>query len=156
MKTCCKCRAVKPLAEFYKQRDKADGHQSACKACKAECQAAYHAKNTDRVRASKVAYNAKNADRKREYQAAYEKTDAGRAVRARSALKYRAEHPERIKAKNAVTHAIQAGRLTPQPCFCCGAKAEAHHPNYDAPLDVVWLCPPHHRQAHAIANLNQP
>jgi hypothetical protein len=45
-------------------------------------------------------------------------------------------------------------------CFKCGIektpahdeKPEAHHPDYSAPLDVVWLCSAHHKQAHALIN----
>ena len=37
--------------------------------------------------------------------------------------------------------------------FCeypnCSKKAEAHHPDYDRPLDVIWLCPQHHKALHA-------
>lgn len=34
-------------------------------------------------------------------------------------------------------------------CKDC-SKPEAHHPDYANPLDVVWLCPAHHKQAHAL------
>jgi hypothetical protein len=37
------------------------------------------------------------------------------------------------------------------PCLLCGEKAEAHHTDYDMLLDVIWLCPAHHKQAHAMA-----
>jgi len=49
--------------------------------------------------------------------------------------------------------ALRDGKIIALPCFVCGLKAEAHHPNYDAPLDVIWLCPPHHKQTHALAKL---
>lgn len=42
------------------------------------------------------------------------------------------------------------GLLKKQPCWVCGEKAIAHHPDYDRPLDVVWLCQPHHKQTHAL------
>jgi hypothetical protein len=58
--------------------------------------------------------------------------------------------PERKKAHMKVYHAIKNGVLIKEPCFMCGEKAEAHHPDYSRPLDVVWLCSQHHRQAHAI------
>ena len=38
--------------------------------------------------------------------------------------------------------------LTPQPCIHCGAKAHGHHENYDKPLEVIWLCPQHHKDRH--------
>lgn len=56
---------------------------------------------------------------------------------------------KRRKAKEAVKSALRNGSLTRQPCACCGAeKVEGHHPDYDAHLDVVWLCKIHHLQVH--------
>lgn len=63
---------------------------------------------------------------------------------------WRQEFPNRRRAQGQVQHALRAGRLTKQPCWVCGEKAVAHHPDYDRPLDVVWLCQPHHKQAHAL------
>jgi ribosomal protein S27AE len=41
------------------------------------------------------------------------------------------------------------GRLIRQPCEVCGEKkVEAHHDDYDKPLDVRWLCPAHHAETH--------
>lgn len=65
---------------------------------------------------------------------------------------WRKEFPERKNAQAKVYRALLSGKLTKQPCFLCGEIAEAHHPDYSRPLDVVWLCASHHRQAHAIAN----
>ena len=47
-------------------------------------------------------------------------------------------------------NAVRSGKIVPQPCWVCGEKAEAHHPDYDQPLSVVWLCPSHHKQTHAL------
>lgn len=44
-----------------------------------------------------------------------------------------------------------SGKVQRQPCFICGERAEAHHPDYSQPLSVTWLCPQHHKDAHAIA-----
>ena len=61
---------------------------------------------------------------------------------------WRKTFPERKNAHSKVYRALISGKLTKQLCFICGENAEAHHPDYSKPLDVVWLCPPHHRQAH--------
>ena len=61
---------------------------------------------------------------------------------------WRFKFPERKKAQGRVYTAIKSGRLVRLPCFVCGDNAEAHHPDYSRPLDVVWLCSPHHKQAH--------
>ena len=35
-----------------------------------------------------------------------------------------------------------------QPCLICGDYAEAHHPDYTNPFNVVWLCRKHHLATH--------
>ena len=61
---------------------------------------------------------------------------------------WRKQFPERKSAHIKIYHALKKGILFKQPCFMCGENAEAHHPDYSRPLDVVWLCSSHHRQAH--------
>lgn len=64
--------------------------------------------------------------------------------------KYRAGHPERAKANGAVNRAVRSGKLEKWPCQVCGdPKSVGHHPDYDNPLGVVWLCQTHHKAAHA-------
>ena len=58
-------------------------------------------------------------------------------------------YPERIKARDVVCHAIKDGRITRGNCGVCGkTNAEAHHEDYNKPLDIVWLCKEHHKQRH--------
>lgn len=55
------------------------------------------------------------------------------------------------KARTLVTKAIEHGELLRGPCYCGRTDVEAHHHNGYAPgheLDVVWLCPTHHKKAH--------
>jgi hypothetical protein len=54
------------------------------------------------------------------------------------------------------THAVKTGYLVREPCaFCGNPESQAHHPSYDTPLRVVWLCKKchplhHHRQWTAL------
>lgn len=75
--------------------------------------------------------------------------DSFRAKRSAYMVEYR-KREEKIKtrARSSVRRALVAGRLVRLPCVRCGARAEAHHPDYHKPLDVVWLCPLHHKEAH--------
>ena len=56
---------------------------------------------------------------------------------------FRKKNPEKVKAWQEVRTALQQGRLIkPDLCDKCGRKVplEAHHEDYDKPLDVQWLC----------------
>lgn len=58
------------------------------------------------------------------------------------------EKKKRIKARSILNHYLRDNHLSKQPCEVCGEMAEAHHDNYDKPLDVRWLCFKHHRKYH--------
>lgn len=52
-------------------------------------------------------------------------------------------------AGDKVQYALSTGRMVRQPCEVCGAEpAEAHHYDYNKPLDVMWLCKKHHSEWH--------
>lgn len=61
-------------------------------------------------------------------------------------MKFRAEH----RARSLVRKAIKSGTMTKMPCECCGSteKVEAHHNDYNKPLEVSWLCVKCHRRWH--------
>lgn len=49
------------------------------------------------------------------------------------------------RARHLVESAIIRGELKRQPCEACGKlPSEAHHDDYDKPLQVRWLCRSHH------------
>lgn len=86
--------------------------------------------------------------------AKYQATERGRQAKkranAKSLPKMRKKYPERNKARQAVGQALLRGTLKKLPCFICGASVvDAHHPDYSAPLDVIWLCRQHHMQIHS-------
>lgn len=63
---------------------------------------------------------------------------------------WRKRNPKAYWAHQALRSGIARGLVTPQPCEECGdPKAEGHHPDYDRPLVVRWLCRRHHKQEHA-------
>lgn len=63
---------------------------------------------------------------------------------------WKAANRAKYLAHKAVENALVAGRLTKQPCERCGTedKVHAHHDDYSKPLEVRWLCPPHHKERH--------
>ena len=60
------------------------------------------------------------------------------------------ERKKRAKARSAFNHHMRDKHLDKQPCEICGEAAEAHHDDYDKPLEVRWLCFKHHREWHKI------
>ena len=66
-------------------------------------------------------------------------------------LKQRNKNPQRARANDLVNKRIQRGiSLQRKSCSICGkSNAEAHHENYDKPLDITWLCKQHHEALHS-------
>ena len=59
------------------------------------------------------------------------------------------KNPKRFQAMQEVQSALRNGSLTRKPCEECGqVVVEAHHDNYDKPLEVRWLCRYHHDEEH--------
>lgn len=134
-KRCFKCLCEKPLADFYKHSEMSDGHLNKCKDCTKADVKKHRQEHWESVRAY---------DRLRASQ------PSRVATRLRVVSEYNKQFPNRKRANSAVAHALRSGKLKKQPCWVCGGNAVAHHPDYDRPLDVVWLCQPHHKQAHAL------
>ena len=126
------------MSDFYAHAQMADGHLNKCKQCAKADIKKHRQEQWEKVRA----YDRFRASQPHRV-----------ASRQRITGEYVAKYPGRRKANNAVNNALRDGRLKKQPCLVCGEeKAVAHHPDYSRPLDVVWLCQPHHMQAHALVN----
>lgn len=148
MKTCKECGIEKPMTEYYAHKEMADGHLNKCKSC-VRHRVSIHAKNNadyykeyDKKRA--------NLPHRVEARKAYLKTEAGKLSRKKAHENYKKNYPLRKAAQIITANAIRDGRLTKQPCFICGENAQAHHPDYLRPLDVMWLCVKHHNETHAL------
>lgn len=134
MKNCFKCGERKPLDQFYRHAQMADGHLNKCKDCTKRDVKQHRGDNIERVRA----YDRERGNRQSpEYR-----------------KEYRKENPEKRIAHTAISNAVRDGRIWKSPCCmaddCYETKRlHGHHADYDQPLSVTWLCPAHHKQLHA-------
>lgn len=80
---------------------------------------------------------------------AYQSTPRGKAAIAKAGKTQRDKFPEKVHARQQVRLAIARGDLIRKPCEVCGAeRSQAHHDDYQKPLDVKWFCQPHHVVYH--------
>ena len=134
-KHCRWCGETKPIDAFYKHPQMKEGRLNKCKECQKKSSTTNRLKNLERVR---------EYDRKRA------KLPHRWAAGAAQSRKARARNPNYQTAHNAVARAIKAGTLLRSQCQVCGRKTDvqAHHEDYEKPLDVMWLCPPCHHARH--------
>ncbi len=63
-KRCAKCGHTKPLDEFHNSKKSADGKVERCKACRADDNREYRAKNRDKINAQSREYYQENREAK--------------------------------------------------------------------------------------------
>lgn len=131
-----------------------------CRTCNSEKLAeAFYASSSSRckecVRAKVAAHRLENIERIRAYDRMRASQPHRMAKNFKNSQAWRQEFPSRRRAQGMVQHALRSGKMKKQPCWVCGESAIANHPDYDSPLDVVWLCQQHHKQAHALV-ANEP
>lgn len=134
-KKCFKCEAVKPLEQFYRHPQMADGHLNKCKMC---------TRRDVRLnrRANRDYYNKYDTKRYKELQRWPE----------RDAQKRRATAMVNIRVRRGTM-------IRPAQCVECQRSdlpIEAHHDDYSRPLVVRWLCTSCHDNQHAMENIPVP
>ena len=146
-KVCLRCSHEKPLEEFYAHKSATDGRCGSCKVCTNAAARERRQGNPEKYRAY---YRLRNGlPTSVSARAAYAATESGKDVNRKAVRSYAAAHPARRSANIALSNAIRDGRITRDPCHCCGAaEVEGHHADYSRPLDVTWLCIEHHNQLH--------
>lgn len=130
-KKCSKCGEEKPFSEFSKDRSKKDGLQYPCKACNQEYQRKYREANPEKAAESSRKYREAHpervAERKRKY---YQRNSEAIKEAARQ---WQRNNPDKDAARKNRRRARKANvpsdgipvDITDQPCYVCGAPAEA-------------------------------
>jgi hypothetical protein len=149
-KLCFKCNIVKPLSEFYKHPQMADGRLGKCKECTK--------KDTSKREAmlSKVPeWKEKELARHREKSSRARACGkvSSREICNKGQRAWYQRNKEKKYAHGCVSNALKSGKLTRQPCEVCNEpRVQAHHDDYSKPLDVKWLCVKHHAERHIELN----
>lgn len=138
---CTRCNCDKPESEFHIRRRAKSGRASACRQCVStykrenqHLQRSNRERNPEDARRRYKDYRAKNRDK----------------INARNRLRYQ-QTKHRIPAYYAVRAALKSGDLVrPFQCSKCQdwCDPQAHHEDYNKPLEVVWLCSRCHRRHH--------
>jgi hypothetical protein len=111
VKTCSKCREVKPLDGFYKSKLGKCGLQSSCKVCQIAASTAWQKANPEQANALKKA----NPERRKLMSAAWDKAHSEER-KQRNAV-WRKANPEYFKAINAAYQKALPDRIVKQMIF---------------------------------------
>lgn len=127
---CKKCNNEKPVNAFYQSTLRLTKKIGECKDCVCA-----------RVRASK----------QKPHRRAHMTSDAYKRTNAGWFADYQRRYPGRCQARKIAQKAIDKGELIrPTVCSVCTNEGaiEAHHDDYNHPLDVRWLCKTCHGTWH--------
>ena len=125
-----------------------------------ERQRVYRAKHPGRCRAASRRWRTENQEENSAIQKKYqsEHQDMYRANYKRwytkhpeTRSRYREKYPEKTTAHSLLQYAVDSGKIIrPDLCSLCGivCTPHGHHPDYNYPLRVVWVCPQCHSGLH--------
>ena len=144
MKICIKCEIEKPTNEFRPQNN-------ACKKCLNNYSSIWRRANPEKVIENMRSWRKANPGRTAELGRRWRKDNPEKAREQgrKDGAIFRKRWPGGAYARQLVSNDRAKGTLTPLPCNNCNNPyAEAHHPDYSKPLDVIWLCKPCHWKEH--------
>jgi len=148
-KECFKCNETKPLEEFYRHKMMADGHLNKCKDCAKRDVSKHREENLEKVREHDRLRGSlpHRVELRKKYWEDRDNRDKFNSAKSR----WNKTHQHKRNAHLLVQKAVRSGKLI-KPVLCetcsCSGKLEAHHDDYDKPLDVRWLCVPCHTAWH--------
>jgi len=93
-------------------------------------------------------YYAENIKKLREYKREYNKK--WRQLNGyHNESNWQSKNSYKVKAQKKLQQAVKDKKVMKRAClYCNSTKTVAHHPNYNLPLQVIWVCHIHHRGIH--------
>ena len=145
MKICKTCKQLLSVENFYSHKAMKDGRLNICKDCTRKRVGKHRIENIKTIQA----YDRKRGKTKQRRDAVKKYQEENRAMLNEFKCAWRLANKHKVKAQNKARVAWLKGLIQKNPCEVCGAiKVEGHHPNYDEPLNVIWLCKKHHAELH--------
>lgn len=102
VKTCTKCKLVKPVTEFTKDKQRSDGLRPSCKACKHVWSVAYYKATYEKQSAYAKAWAAANPEKKKANKKRYYDRHAAEVIAKTQA--WRAANADKVKAYDAARY----------------------------------------------------
>ena len=131
IKECSKCKTFKFKCHFYKLKSGADGLYAQCKECHKIQVSEYTRENIDKI-------------------VEKSKTPKGREIQKRSTESWVTKNRSKKNIHVQTSHAIRSGLIKKKNCEVCNESylVDAHHDDYNKPLNIRWLCRKHHKKFH--------
>lgn len=126
MKTCKTCNKNKLVTEFSKHPLTKDRMQPNCKSCVHDYNQEY-----------------KLSGKRRQTYVKYYNTEVGKESKRKQRISYKKRNPIKHKCRWIVWNGIKLGSINrPNNCSQCNEFCipEAHHKDYNKPLEIEWLC----------------
>ena len=170
-KRCARCRITKPTTEFGSDRSNPDGLHLYCRVCINAYMNARYVKRPKREKPPLPELKRCSQCGEEKPRSQFRKAAKGNRAADRlfawcrpcvNEYQRRRRNDPKFRRKYLIRMftgiAAQLGIITRQPCEICGdPKVVAHHTDYAQPLEVRWLCKPHHlSHGHAGAFSNPP
>jgi hypothetical protein len=147
LKICKKCEKELPIGEFYVHAAMKDGHLNFCKSCVRQRVTKHRGNNLERIQ--EYDRNRGMLPNRVQKRKEYIQTEHGKKIKNSISMKWTRNNPRKKSAEIKLNNYLRSHPEIKESCRVCGSKiSQAHHENYDKPLEVVWLCPKHHKDRH--------
>lgn len=135
------------MDEFYAHPRMSDGRLNKCKDC---TKRDVKTRETT-LKTTSLDWLAAERERCRNKQAIRRALGLAKYDSQKSHKEWKLRNPQKRSAHNAINNGVRTGAISkPDRCERCHQQAplHGHHPDYNKPKDVQWLCPKCHGLAH--------